>query len=234
MRLAKAASVEILILYKTLKNRSREKKPGSLHFGKNTHFMIIQEINVNDITPYAKNAKKHPQTQVDYIANSLQEFGWKQPLVIDKDNVIVCGHGRLLAAKQLGMETVPCIYADDLTDDQIKAFRLADNKTNESDWDLDLLMPELDDIDLDMSLFGFDFMDEGPADEDVDIIEDEIPGAVETRAHEGDIWQLGDHRLICGDSTDPNVIDALVNGAEIDLLLTDPPYNCNVGSCERP
>ena len=194
--------------------------------------MQIVELNINDLTPYEKNAKKHPEAQITHIANSLQEFGWKQPVVIDKDNVIVCGHGRVLAAKQLGWDKAPCIYADDLTEDQIKAFRLADNKTAESDWDLDLLMPELDDIDLDMTLFGFEFDDD--EDEDAEIEEDEIPTAVGTRAKEGDIWQLGRHRLICGDSTDPNVIDALMEGAEADLLLTDPPYNCNVGSCERP
>lgn len=195
--------------------------------------MEITDVKIKELKPYEKNAKKHPKEQVEHIANSLRDFGWKQPVVIDKDNVIICGHGRVLAAKQLGMETAPCVYADDLTEEQIKAFRLADNKTAESDWDLDILSMELSDIDIDMSLYGFDIFDEED-DEDAEIEEDEIPESVEPRAKEGDIWQLGDHRLICGDSTDPNVIDALVNGAEIDLLLTDPPYNCNVGSCERP
>lgn len=196
--------------------------------------MEIIELDIKDLKPYANNAKKHPEAQVEHIANSLREFGWKQPVVVDSFNVIIAGHGRVLAAKKLGWNKVPCIYADDLTDDQIKAFRLADNKTAESDWDFDLLMPELDSIDLDMSLFGFDFSDGQSADEDADIVEDEIPEAVESVAQEGDIWQLGRHRLICGDSTDPNIIDALMDGAEADLLLTDPPYNVNVGQCERP
>lgn len=196
--------------------------------------MEIIELDIKDLKPYANNAKKHPEAQVEHIANSLREFGWKQPVVVDSFNVIIAGHGRVLAAKKLGWNKVPCIYADDLTDDQIKAFRLADNKTAESDWDFDLLMPELDSIDLDMSLFGFDFSDGQSADEDADIVEDEIPEGVESVAQEGDIWQLGRHRLICGDSTDPNIIDALMDGAEADLLLTDPPYNVNVGQCERP
>ena len=174
--------------------------------------MQIQEIELSELKPYEKNAKKHPAEQVEHIANSLREFGWKQPIVIDRDNVIIAGHGRLLAALSLGWITAPCIYADDLTEDQIKAFRLADNKTAESDWDFDLLMPELDDIDLDMTLFGFDFSDEENADDDAEIVEDQLPVVVETRSHQGDIWQLGRHRLICGDSTDANVINTLMGG----------------------
>ena len=127
--------------------------------------MNIEYLPINTLTPYQKNAKKHPPEQVQYIANSLQRFGWKQPLVIDKDNIVVVGHGRLLAAKSLGMETVPCIRADDLTDDEIKAFRLADNKTNESDWDFELLDIELDELDelddIDMSDYGFELSDGG-------------------------------------------------------------------------
>lgn len=116
----------------------------------------IEYLSVGSLKPYEKNAKRHPADQVDHIANSIREFGFRQPLVIDKDNVIVIGHGRLLAAKKLGLDTVPCVRADDLTDEQIKALRLADNKTNESEWDFDLLGGELDDIfDIDMSEFGF-------------------------------------------------------------------------------
>ena len=116
----------------------------------------VKMVKVNDVIPYEKNAKKHPDEQVEWIANSIKEFGWQQPLVLDKDNVVVIGHGRLLAAKKLGIDEVPCVYADDLSDEQIRALRLADNKTNESDWDLDLLDIELDDIfNIDMSEFGF-------------------------------------------------------------------------------
>lgn len=118
--------------------------------------MNIQQISINDLKPYPQNAKKHPSEQVEHIANSIREFGFQQPIVVDKDNVVVIGHGRLLAAKKLNMDSVPCVRADDLTDEQIKALRLADNKTNESEWDFDLLDMELSDIEIDMEQFGFE------------------------------------------------------------------------------
>ena len=121
--------------------------------------MNIQQIPINDLKPYPHNAKKHPAEQVEHIANSIREFGFQQPIVVDKDNVVVIGHGRLLAAKKLNMDSVPCVRADDLTDEQIKALRLADNKTNESEWDFDLLDMELSDIEIDMEQFGFDIDD---------------------------------------------------------------------------
>jgi len=184
--------------------------------------MKIENISVKAITPYEKNAKRHPTEQVEHIANSIREFGFRQPLVVDKDNVLVIGHGRLLAAKKLGITEVPCVRADDLTDEQIKALRLADNKTNESEWDLDLLDVELNDIlDIDMEQFGFDLQEEEPA----EIIEGEIPEEVETKCKLGDLWQLGGHRLICGDSTVPVVIDRLMDGVKVDMVFSDPPYN---------
>lgn len=156
--------------------------------------MQITEINVNDIKPYAKNAKKHPAEQVEHIANSIREFGFRQPLVIDKDNVLVIGHGRLAAAKRLGYDTVPCVMADDLTDDQIKALRLADNKTNESDWDFDFLDIELDDIDIDMSQFGFDLGDDDEiAAEDPD--EDEYDDIEKLESHYGVPYQGNKSRI---------------------------------------
>ena len=118
--------------------------------------MKIEQLLVSDIIPYEKNAKKHPDEQVKAIAKSIETFGFKQPLVVDKDNVLVIGHGRLLAAKKLGIVSVPVIKADDLTDEQIRAYRLADNKVAESPWDLDLLDEEMKSIlDIDMSEFGF-------------------------------------------------------------------------------
>ena len=124
--------------------------------------MKIQMIPIGELTPYSKNAKKHPKAQVEQIANSLREFGWQQPIVADDNNVVVIGHGRLAAAKSLKMKEVPVVYASGLTDEQIKALRLADNKLNESEWDFDLLGEELDDIfDIDMSEFGFELSDGG-------------------------------------------------------------------------
>lgn len=119
--------------------------------------MQIVEKNINDLVPYENNPRKNGKS-VDYVANSISQFGFKVPIVIDKDSVIVAGHTRYKAAVRLKMDTVPCIVADDLTEQQIKAFRLADNKVGEfSDWDMDLLSGELDDIlDIDMSDFGFD------------------------------------------------------------------------------
>lgn len=120
----------------------------------------IEYLPVDALKPYERNAKLHPAEQVEHIANSIREFGFRQPLVVDKNNVLVIGHGRLLAAQKLGMEEVPCVRADDLTDEQIKALRLADNKTNESEWDFDLLSGELDDIfEIDMGEFGFELED---------------------------------------------------------------------------
>lgn len=118
--------------------------------------------NIKDLKPYKKNAKKHPKEQVERIANSIKEFGFTQPVLIDKNNCVVAGHGRILGAKAAGLKEVPTLCLDDLTEEQIKAYRLADNKLNESDWDFDLLDEELVELDsvLDMSLFGFDVVEE--------------------------------------------------------------------------
>lgn len=121
--------------------------------------MNIEYLKTSDLIPYSKNAKRHPAEQVKLIANSIKEFGFQQPIVIDKDNIVVIGHGRLLAAKRLKIDTVPIVRVDNLTDDQVKAFRLADNKVAESEWNLDFLkdeLSELAEINLDMSDFGFD------------------------------------------------------------------------------
>lgn len=117
---------------------------------------------IKELKPYKKNAKKHPKTQVEQIANSIKEFGFTQPVLIDKDNNVVAGHGRVLGAKKAGLKEVPTLCLDDLTEEQIKAYRLADNKLNESDWDFNLLDEELGMLadDIDMSMFGFDFSEE--------------------------------------------------------------------------
>ena len=123
--------------------------------------MQIVEKNIDELTPYERNPRKNDNA-VQYVANSIKEFGFKVPIVIDKNGVIVAGHTRLKAAKELGMKTVPCIVADDLTEEQVKAFRLADNKTGEmAGWDFSMLEEELSKIDLDMNLFGFQELDLG-------------------------------------------------------------------------
>ena len=183
----------------------------------------IENIRVADLIPYEKNPRKN-DSAVDAAAASIREFGFKVPIIVDGENVIVCGHTRLKVAKKLKLASVPCIRADDLTEEQIKAFRLADNKTAElAEWDLDLLQGELTGIaDLDMSSFGFD-IDPEPAEVLEDDFEPELPDEPVTKP--GDIWVLGRHRLMCGDSTSEQAVSALMNGQLADMYLTDPPYN---------
>lgn len=140
----------------------------------------VEWMSPEDLTPYSKNAKMHPAEQIERIANGIKSFGWTQPIVIDKDNVVVIGHGRLLAAKQLLLEKVPVVKRDDLTDDQIKALRLEDNKTNESAWDFSLLEEELAELsiaDFDMTQFGFadpEEIEDIPADLDADEVKSNV------------------------------------------------------------
>ena len=190
--------------------------------------MQISERKISELKPYANNPRKN-DSAVDYVANSIKEFGFKVPIIIDIDGVIVTGHTRYKAAKKLGMETVPCILADDLTEEQVKAFRLADNKVAEiADWDFELLDDELSQVlDIDMSEFGFEF--DALGDNSADVIEDEPPEPPkEPRTKLGDMYKLGEHRLICGDSTDPAVIDRLMDGVKADCVFTDSPYGINI------
>lgn len=189
--------------------------------------MEILYIKTNLLKPYEKNPRKNDGA-VEYVANSIEEFGFKVPIVVDKNNVIVAGHTRYKAAKKLGLKEVPVIVANDLSDEQIKAFRLADNKVSEkAEWDFDLLNTELDDIiDFDMELFGFEDALQDDAEEAVeDEFEVELPA--EPKSKLGDIYQLGDNRLMCGDSTVMEDVEKLMGGAQADMLLTDPPYNVN-------
>ena len=190
--------------------------------------MTIKEIKISELKEYENNPRNN-ESAVDAVAASIENFGFKVPIVIDKDNVIIAGHTRLKAAQKLGLEKVPCIVADDLTEEQVKAFRVADNKTAElSEWDIDKLESELAELQyFDMEQFGFDLSEFG-FEEEKEIIEDEIPEVDEENepiTKLGDIWQLGEHRLMCGDSTDTESVAHLMDGNKADLLLTDPPYN---------
>ena len=177
---------------------------------------------VEDLVPYARNAKKHDKKQIDNVAKSISEFGMVQPIVVDRDNNVIIGHCRLLACKKLKYTEVPVVKLEDLTPEEANKLRLLDNKLNESDWDFDLLAEDVPDINFD----GYEVDWKLPEiKEDTNIIEDEAPEEVDTRCKPGDIWQLGKHRLICGDSTDITVIEKLMNGEKADMLLTDPPYN---------
>ena len=192
--------------------------------------MDIVLKQITDITPYEKNPRKNDEA-VKYVAESIKQFGFKVPIVIDKHGVIVAGHTRYKAAKKLCMTEVPCIVADDLTDEQIKAFRLADNKVAEkAEWDFDLLAGELEDLfDIDMTAFGFD---EGFEDEPVEVVEDdfEVAPPEEPKAKRGDIYKLGNHRLMCGDSTSLEDVGRLMDGEKATMGFTDPPWNVNYGA----
>ena len=188
--------------------------------------MDILNLVLEEIKPYEKNPRNNDNA-VDAVAASIREFGFKVPIIIDKDNIIVAGHTRYKAAKKLGLKTVPCIKADDLTDEQVKAFRLADNKVAEkADWDFELLNEELETITMDMDQFGFDLPEEETPTE---IIEDDVPDVPEEpKSKYGQVYQLGNHRLMCGDSTKNEDVEKLLNGVKADLLITDPPYNVSM------
>ena len=197
--------------------------------------MQIVNKKVEDLIPYEKNPRFNDDS-VQFVANSIKEFGFKVPIIIDKNNVVVAGHTRLKAAKKLNLKEVPCIVADDLSDEQIKAFRLADNKVGEfSVWNEELLLSELDSLEsrFNMDDLGFGgFLDS--VEEDGEVVEDDFDPIVpeEPFTQPGDIYVLGHHRLMCGDSTSRDNLVKLLNGRSVDLFYTDPPYNVNVSNSD--
>jgi len=193
----------------------------------------IIELELNKIKPYAKNAKTHPEDQVQLIANSIKEFGFKTPIVVDENLVIIQGHGRRLASQSLGLKTIPCVIADDLSKEQVKMLRLADNKVAESEWDietLDMELSELNDL-FTLDDFGFDF--EMPNDYDENEA-DIVPELEENPCiKRGDLIELSNHRLLCGDSTYEADVEKLMNGKKADMVFTDPPYGVDFQSNMR-
>ena len=191
---------------------------------------------LNQIVPYARNARRIPPQAVDKVAASIQEFGWRQPIVVDKDGVIIVGHVRLLAAKKLGLREAPVHIAHNLTPAQVRAYRLLDNRSHEeTSWDEDLLGLELLDlkgldIDLDLTGFGIDEIDDLLARaEGTDGLTDPdaIPEVPEPVSMLGDLWVLGKHRLLCGDATLLAAGERVLAGDRADLIFTDPPYGVN-------
>ena len=197
--------------------------------------MLIRDMDITLIKPYERNPRNNDKA-IDAVAKSIQEFGWNSPIVVDRDNVIVCGHSRWRAAQKLGLTTVPVYVADKLTPEQVQAYRIADNKTAElADWNYDLLPLELralQDAQYDLTLLGFDTgelekllsgednVSEGETDPDA------IPAVPEVAVScLGEIYQLGNHRLLCGSSTDENDVARLMEGTKAKMLFTSPPYS---------
>jgi DNA modification methylase len=193
----------------------------------------LEHWPIERLHPYERNPRTHSPEQITKIAASLLEFGWTNPILVDGDAGIIAGHGRLLAARELGMATVPVIELSHLTEAQKRAYIIADNRLAlDAGWDEDLLAEELkalEDLDFNLTLTGFDL------DQLHDLLEDETAEEVpapeppeDPVSRPGDLWILGDHRLLCGDSSDPATVDRLLAGAPIHLVNTDPPYNVKV------
>ena len=198
--------------------------------------MKVKMVAIEDVVPYARNPRKN-MAAITKVSASLKEFGWQQPIVVDKEMVVIAGHTRLEAAWSLKYKKVPVQIADKLTDAQVKAYRIADNRVSqEAEWDIDLLkleLSDLDGLDYDLLLTGFDDDElngmlvaavEGLTDED------EVPPLPENPVSVlRDVWTLGSHRLMCGDSTSVDAVDKLMNGDKADMVFTDPPYGMSYG-----
>lgn len=190
----------------------------------------IKYLDINSIIPFSRNNRIHSEKQIDLIANSINEFGFNQPIVADENNIILVGHGRLEAAKKLKLKQVPILIKKDLTESQKKAYRILDNKLqNDSTWDFDNLKLELDalqDLDFDLNVWGLDVLlpeDTSENEAEDDDYSDSSTGDNDTFLKIGDVIELGKHRLVCGDSTNPEVWSLLCE-KKIDLIITDPPY----------
>lgn len=198
--------------------------------------MQIELINIDKIIPYENNAKLHPKEQIEQIKKSILEFGNNDPIAIDKNNVVIEGHGRLLALKELGYKEIEVIKLGHLTEEQRKAYTLIHNKlTMNTDFDIEILESELAAINIiDMSDFDFDLSiesEEITIEDDYDV-EEKLEQIEEPKSKPGDIYQLGEHRLMCGDSTSLEDVKKLMNEEKADLLLTDPPYNVNISNSD--
>ena len=201
--------------------------------------LTITSLPVGSLKPYDRNARTHSAKQIAQIAASIKAFGFNNPVLIDKDGGIIAGHGRVEAAKLLGIKTVPCVRLEHLTDAQKRAYILADNKLAEkAGWDPEILRIELQhltslDLDFDVSATGFEMpeidvllSDAAPESDPADEVPAIEPGPAVTRL--GDIWQIGPHRLICGDATKADTYARLLEGARAQMIFTDPPYNVKI------
>ena len=213
----------------------------------------VENLGISTLKPYARNARTHTNKQIRQIAASIETFGWTNPILIDQDRQVVAGHGRLAAAKLLGLEEIPAIRLSDLTKAQVQAYVIADNRLAElAGWDEELLSIELKalceiELDFDIEVIGFntaeiDGLVLGPTepDDDADRVP-EIDADAPPITVPGDLWQLGKHRLLCGDARDPRSFETLLDGELAQMVFTDPPYNvpidgnvCGLGRARQP
>lgn len=190
-----------------------------------------ENVEIEKLKPYKNNARTHSDEQIEKIAKSMKEFGFINPILVDGNLNVIAGHGRILGAKKLGMKEVPCLFIEDLTEEQKRAYIIADNRLAEdAGWDKELLKIELEDLknmNFDITLTGFELEDFDFSMDETEVIEDEFDETIpeEPTSKKGEIYKLGKHFLMCGDSTDINDVEKLMNGVKADMLLTDPPYN---------
>ena len=196
----------------------------------------FEKVNIDKLVPYARNARTHSKEQILQLRASLREFGFVNPVIVDKDLNIIAGHGRILAAKEEGVQEVPCVFAEHLSEAQKRAYIIADNRLAlNAGWDAEMLSVEISDlqgVDFDISLLGFDdaelnklLSDNDDVQEDDFDVDTELKKPTTTKP--GDIWLLGKHRLVCGDSTKAETFELLMDGKQANLTVTDPPYNVN-------
>ena len=204
--------------------------------------LLISYVDINDLIPYVNNSRTHSDEQVLQIASSIKEFGFTNPVLIDEEGGLIAGHGRVLAARKLNLDKIPTITLANLTNSQVKAYVIADNQLPmNAAWDLDLLKLEIEtlqELDFDINLLGFedDFLDGLLEEEPVDGLtdEDEVPEPPEDPVSVlGDIWKLGNHRLMCGDSTRIDAVEKLMDGHKAEMVFTDPPYGVSYQSNMR-
>lgn len=196
----------------------------------------FEKVNIDRLVPYTRNARTHSKEQILQLRASLREFGFVNPVIVDKNLNVIAGHGRIMAAKEEGITEVPCVFAEHLTEAQKRAYIIADNRLAlNAGWDAEMLSVEIADLqgsDFDINLLGFDDVElnkllgsvEDVKDDDFDV-ERELQKPAITKP--GDLWLLGKHRLVCGDSTKPNTFTLLMDGKLANLVVTDPPYNVN-------
>ena len=196
----------------------------------------FEKVNIDKLVPYARNARTHSKEQILQLRASLREFGFVNPVIVDKDLNIIAGHGRILAAKEEGITEVPCVFPEHLTEAQKRAYIIADNRlAMNAGWDMEMLSVEISELqgaDFDLSVLGFDEAElsklmgdiEDVKDDDFDV-DEELKKPAVTKV--GDLWLLGNHRLICGDSTKIDTFTVLMDGKQANLVVTDPPYNVN-------